>query len=784
MASEHCNLSSAHQLQLAQSHIAQEIIENRGYQSLSGTLGFETLRMHGFSKAQSGNLPGLLLPVWGTDGQQTSLAVYRPDVPRITDKDVRKYEFPPGQNMRLDCPPRCHALLGDPALPLWITEGQKKGDALASAGVCALALLGVDCWRGKNALGGLTALADWEHVHLRERQVYIAFDSDLNVKPQVKGAMRRLARFLAAKQAQGAVIQLPALDDGAKQGIDDFLARGGTIEDALTLAEDPWQDQPTDEESLALSRKGDLPKIRILPGELSQLVGGASQAILDWQAHRQPVLFQRAGRLCFIVRDLASPAWLKRPPLLPQIQDATPAKLRALCNETAAWYKYDGRSHGWKIDLPPVHIVQTMLELGEWPFPPLRGIATRPFFRPNGTLCQTPGYDAGTGVYLECPLAIPQLLAPVASLDIFSAEHDVTVLRELLQDFPFAAAERDFAATLAALLTLLVRPAIDGQTPLIAIGSSTPGSGKGLLADILCLIALGEVAPRWAPTHEAEEERKRLMTIALAGEQVAMIDNVQGLLGSEALDMVITAGMVYDRALGSHGLLKAPWTTVLFATGNNMTYHWDLGRRVMPIALQPEAEHPEERNDFVLPHIRTYCREHQWMLLKAACHMFACYLEAGAPGPPIGHGSFEAWNALIRGAVLWLTGQDCLEGQKTLLPRDPELEEWGQILHAWYACLGSMARTVPMLMHEIDTTIVQEKGKGDNMDEVMLEKWQALRTMLSNIDPRSDGTRINGRMFGKMCVRYRGRTLGKYRLTERGKYDEATLWRIDLASSP
>jgi hypothetical protein len=61
--------------------------------------------------------------------------------------------------MRLDCPPRCRALLGDPATLLWITEGQKKADALASAGATALALLGVWNLKGKNAFGGVTVLA-------------------------------------------------------------------------------------------------------------------------------------------------------------------------------------------------------------------------------------------------------------------------------------------------------------------------------------------------------------------------------------------------------------------------------------------------------------------------------------------------------------------------------------------------------------------------------------------------------------------------------------------------
>ena len=126
------------------------------------------------------------------------LHVYRPDAPRSFDEKgkgrlpdgtypqrVAKYEAPQGAAMRLDCPPTCRSSLRDPSVPLWITEGQKKADALASHGFCALALLGVWNWRGRNGLGGLTALADWEAVALNGRQVRIVFDSDVMRKPEV-----------------------------------------------------------------------------------------------------------------------------------------------------------------------------------------------------------------------------------------------------------------------------------------------------------------------------------------------------------------------------------------------------------------------------------------------------------------------------------------------------------------------------------------------------------------------------------------------------------------------
>jgi hypothetical protein len=84
-------------------------------------------------------------------------------------------------------------------VPLFVTEGVKKGDALVSQGLCAIALIGVWNWRGTNEFGGKTALADWEHVALNGRQIYIVFDSDVMLKKEVYSALVRLKAFLESR---------------------------------------------------------------------------------------------------------------------------------------------------------------------------------------------------------------------------------------------------------------------------------------------------------------------------------------------------------------------------------------------------------------------------------------------------------------------------------------------------------------------------------------------------------------------------------------------------------
>jgi hypothetical protein len=133
-------LASHHETMLREeSAITQEVIEARGYRTVETKSELQRL---GFSNSQR-NVPGILIPVYSPTGEIATYQ-YRPDLPRI-DKDGKsvKYETPSGSRLVLDVHPFARERLGNPSVPLFITEGIKKGDALVSRGLCAVALLGV-----------------------------------------------------------------------------------------------------------------------------------------------------------------------------------------------------------------------------------------------------------------------------------------------------------------------------------------------------------------------------------------------------------------------------------------------------------------------------------------------------------------------------------------------------------------------------------------------------------------------------------------------------------------
>lgn len=225
------------------SAISPETIAARGYRTVTDRRELLAL---GFAPTQC-RVPGLLIPLHAPDGSIAGHQ-FRPDCPRLKGGKPVKYEMPRGTGNRLDCPPRCRPHLGDPAVDLFVTEGVKKADALASQGACAISLNGVYGWRGKNQHGGKTALPDWEVIALNGREVYLVPDSDIATNPKVKAAIDRLEAFLEQRRAKIYCAYLPP--DGAnKMGVDDFLARGYALSDVLALAQP--QDHPEPAASLA-----------------------------------------------------------------------------------------------------------------------------------------------------------------------------------------------------------------------------------------------------------------------------------------------------------------------------------------------------------------------------------------------------------------------------------------------------------------------------------------------------------------------------------------------------
>jgi len=223
---KYAGLFDQHAAMLAASGVSPEQAHRRGYRSVDTKKLLDNLNV-----TKSGQrVPGLLVPQLLADGSTWGYQ-YRPDSPRDRDGKKVKYETPTGQRNGIDVPPGVGALLGDPTVPLWVTEGVKKADAGACAGLCIVALPGVWSWRGKNPHGGKVAVPDWHDIALNDRRVILAFDGDVARKQAVRHALDELAGYLSSKGAKVAYCHLPDEDD--KVGLDDYLMSGASVDDLV-----------------------------------------------------------------------------------------------------------------------------------------------------------------------------------------------------------------------------------------------------------------------------------------------------------------------------------------------------------------------------------------------------------------------------------------------------------------------------------------------------------------------------------------------------------------------
>src|SRR5215217_2724687 len=217
-----------------ESAIDPAVALERGYYLEEAKRGLERL---GFTRRQQ-RAPAIVIPRFSPSGERIPPQI-KPDKPLIEEKPngksrPRKYETPAGTPVRLSVPPRAVPMMRDARKTLYITEGDKKADALASVGECCIALQGVQCWR---------VLEDWEGVKLYGREVVIAFDADVMVNPNVQKALQVLAAFLRERGALVKYLLWPERYRGTKTGIDDYLAAGGKIQELQSwLAEHPNED--------------------------------------------------------------------------------------------------------------------------------------------------------------------------------------------------------------------------------------------------------------------------------------------------------------------------------------------------------------------------------------------------------------------------------------------------------------------------------------------------------------------------------------------------------------
>ena len=367
---------------------------------------------------------------------------------------------------------------------------------------------------------------------------------------------------------------------------------------------------------------------------------------------------------------------------------------------------------------PPLKVVKDILALTSWEgIPPIVGIIESPVVRPDGSILDQFGYDSATQLYYangeKLELRVPD--NPMKEDATKAAEY---IFDEIFADFPFKDAASK-ANMMAALITVMTNPLIDGGIPLGLFDKPQAGTGAGLLTEVIAEIATGKPAHfQTAPTSD-EEWRKAITSTLLNSPSIVTIDNVEQRLRSPRLAQMLTGRVWRDRMLQQSRMLDLPQSAAWFATGNNIQLGGDIARRAYWIRLDARMSRPWLRTGFKHNNLIKWIREHRSEILSALLTMIRAWIVAGKPKADVLMlGSFNEWCRVV-GDILEFAGVHGFLGNANDLydNADQEITQWD----AWMGELVKLHKDVAVATAVVKSELVsmspQYKDFQDQMPE-------------------------------------------------------------------
>ncbi len=464
-------------------------------------------------------------------------------------------------------------------------------------------------------------------------------------------------------------------------------------------------------------------------------------------------VYQRGGALVRVMRDKRSKSGINRVEGTPTIALLPKSTLQGRITRCADLCKMGKRGKVVAAH-PQKWLVEQVHQLGDWPgIRHLMAVSDAPVLRADGSVWQTPGYDPVTEVLFEPCQAFPAISEVISPAETQQA---VAVLLEVVVDFRFESAAHR-AGWFAALLTPLARPAFDGPAPLFLIDANVAGAGKGLLAQTISQIVQGREMAASGYAHDPAEMGKRITGIAIAGDPMVLLDNIDGNFGNASLDRALTTTRWKDRVLGLSLNVDLPLQTTWYATGNNIGIEADMIRRSVHIRLDVLHERPEERADFQHANLIGWVRAQRGRLLASALTILAGYIRAGRPAQNLSpFGSFEGWSDLVRQAVVWAGLPDpCATRAALLAVADTGLNALRQFNEAWLAyCVSIGQPRAPLVAALVIAGLYRRELSP--MDEHSV----ALRAAIEAFVAPKPGCQPIARQLGNKLLHARNRVVG------------------------
>lgn len=582
----------------------------------------------------------------------------------------------------------------EPEKPVLVVEGEADAAAALSAG-----------WKAVVATPGAQPSKEF----LRELQLLLARRDAVMFPDPDEAGRKWLARVgKALLNAQCWVRFVPAadedLDKRLRQERAPESALAGMVETAL-----PFETKKKGTPS-SKPRKRDLPEVQVNNRQLRDIIADAWDAVhakndpAVSSGGRHPFLFLRSGGLVRLSSGEHGQ----------EIEPMEESSVFGMLARVADWMRVTDEAC---IDTSPVKdVARDMLVYPDERLPPLDSVATTPLFGASGDLVTKPGYHRAERLWFQPEDNLGDLDVPESPTPQDIEEARSLLTDELLVDFPFVD-ESDRAHVLAAMILPFVRRMISGCTPIHLVEAPMVGSGKGLLCNLIYLVATGSVSDGRTLASQDDEARKMLTAELSRGRPIILLDNTdeRKKLDCPSLASVITSESWTDRLLGKTAMLTLPNRALWLVTGNNPALSMEIARRCVRIRIDPRVDRPWQRSGFKHPELVEWANENRSRLVRAVLVLVRAWIAAGRPMFHKRLGSFERWSGVI-GGILDVAGIRGFMGSLEDLYEnaDAEGQVWREFTSDWWDEFGAAPMKVADLNDfcESRNLMVSARGEG------------------------------------------------------------------------
>ncbi len=348
--------------------------------------------------------------------------------------------------------------------------------------------------------------------------------------------------------------------------------------------------------------------------------------------------------------------------------------------------------------------------------PVLSGLYSGALLRADGSVASAEGFDAASGFFLTASYSLP----PVP--DHPTAE-DVRFVREMFADifdeFLFAGSA-DAANAVAALMTAVLRPTMQGPVPIWAIDKNTPRAGGSLLALVVGALAEGVVPVVYAASRRKDEMEKIVRMAVREGSRYVIFDNV--VAGADWTPEVLLSatsgsGRVLSRNMGTFTSFSGRTPAFFVVNGVHLDIRADVTGRMFLVRLAA----PKAWQEITFRRTKTELLE-----LAAAMHpqavwgvavLLRSWRDAGEPAFQLASGNlseYPEWLRIVGGALAHAGYSEVLANQGEMQTEENAADADGaDLLAALYAVFGEERFSAKALLKVLlEEGAARKRGEG------------------------------------------------------------------------